>query len=622
VIYQELNLKTATMKTSTTLKSCFIKIKKSLIINLIIFYVFSSTSIAQSYRFNVFNPDDPTFDAIKKWRSYGGRLDDQGNIVLVVGKAVCDATISRSSSTNFLAGTVTTTTVANFRGVAYTFKELTLDNNFKIINNKELQFGTTLEAISYQKDLFGKRFELEDGDFELHPSGVVTIAKGLSRAFTKGIPKFGSYYTPDFINTIVVVPAALGNRGAVTSHAILSQVRGYLSKDGYSASCSEIPAYYMINKIEVKENKGEKWLDVANVDYPGGGVIAFVTYNVVPKNGKANLFFKKFDDQLNEIVSQPLDLDYYPEMKILRVKNKAGKYDFLVLAQAGNRPGGPWWKYVPRGNPNFMEIFYLDGETLTPTYREKIELKFSRWQDFVALTDDAGATYVLARTGKNAKEYLNYANYQKDMVNFGMLKIENGKLVWKTEIDSKAEAKMMQVIKGQGVKGKVEKVLNFKTPKTDEDYKIQDNRLFLKGQVFASNLYLAVFDLNSGKLTHYFAKPESANAESDIFFTKNSNEIFWATYDYKPYCDFSKKTATLTSKKKNFPLMGDLYMTKIALDGNAAPSFQKVGDGSFAIFMRGKLIFENPNSDKIIYYGTTVTRRAKKAENVFITVDK
>jgi hypothetical protein len=608
------------VKTSKTLKINFMK--KKFFITLFVLCFFSMGSIAQSLRFNVIKADDPSFESVKKWRSYGGHLDEQGNIVLVVGKPVCDATISRSVNTDYFSGTVTKTTVAEFRGVAYTFKELTLDNNFKILNTKELQFGKTIDAISYQKDLFGRTFQVIKGDINTGPGAAISAVAG---AFTEGVPLLSSYYTGDFINTIVVAPSQVASIGKpkilVTSNAILSEVRGQLSKGGYSASCSEIPAYYMLSKKEVKENKGEIWLNLANVDYPGGGVIAFITEDVVAKNEKANLFFKKYDDQLNEIASQQLDFDYYPEMSILRIKNKADKYDFLVLVQAGNKPGGPWWKKTPLGNPNSMEILYLDGETLTPTYREKIDLKFSRWQDFVALTDESGATYVMAGTGKDAKEYLNYWNYNKDMVNFGMLKIENGKLVWKTEADTKADASMMQVIKGEGVKGNVEKVLTLKTPKTDVDYKFQDNRLFLKGQVFASNLYLAVFDLNTGKLTHYFAKPESANAESDVFFTKNSSEFYWATYDYKPYCEFDKKTG-VTSPKKDFPLMGDLYMTKIALDGNTTPTFQKVGDGSFAIFMRGKLIFENPNSDKIIYYGTTLSKKAKNAENIFISVDK
>lgn len=594
-------------------------------INLLVFLLIVSVNFilnAQPFSPQIISLSAPELEELKTWKSYGGHLNSSGNIVIVLGKAVCDATINKSTQTDYWSGTITEKTVAQFRGVSYTFKELTFDASFKVIDIKELNFATTTEALAYEKSLFGKTFQVVKGDVNTGPGAAITAVAG---AFTQGVPELNTIYTGDFLNTIVVAPSQVASVGKakilVTSNAILSELSGKLYKGGYNASCAERPAYYMVNKKEVSDVKDQVWRNLGNVEYPGGGVIGFITKGLVADNGKANLVFKKYNADLNEVASQQIDLDFFPEMTILRIKNNTGKYDYLVINQAGDKISDPYFKKTPIGKPTEMELIYLDGNTLKPLFREKVNTKFSRWQDFVTLTDEKGATYVLAQTGKDNKTYLNYFNYKKDMVNFGMLKIENGKVSWTSEVDAKGDASMMKVINGEGVKGSVAKEMTIHTPKSDLAYEMQNNRLVIKGQNPQSNLYIAVFDLNSGKLTHYFAKPESIPAEADVFFSKNQNEIYWATYDYKALCEYDGGSGRIYPKK-DFPLLGDLYLAKISLTDNQKPVFQKIGDGSFGVFMHGKLLFESTESNQILYYGTSLTKKAKDTQPIMISISK
>lgn len=582
----------------------------------------SFSSLAQNYEVETtkFNLSDYKIE--KGWKTYGSYVNTNGDYVIKLGYAYCDATVSTSHTSD------AKTVKANFRGVAYKFKEVVFDQNLKFKEIISKDFATTVDALQYQKDLFGKTFEpfnakvLEKIE-KNNPYAI--IGKSISEGVTE-IPPLTSDYIGQFI-VAPVLKASIGKPGnKISSVFIMSYVRSKLEVKEYyeKASCWEEPVFLPIEQIDTRENKGELWVLANNMVYPGGGIIGYYTKDVVPDDGNLHVIYRQFDETLNELNRLDLPFDYTPIFQTFTHKNN-DQYDMILIAQPSKRAPYPSLaKMHKEKNPNQAELIYVDGKSLKVKYRIPFELPYSKWYKIAMLSNNDEIYFMGKCATDNKTEMSNIDWGDKGLDNFQILKFKNGKIDWIKGINAKTDASKIKLVTGEKIKGKSEKKIIIQTiyPRNTDDVVFLEDKFYIQGQVFNGQLYLAEFNSNTGDLLNYYVKPESIKAKQNLVFSKDKKNIYWLTYNYKNYNKYDSKTGVLTSDKIPGMIAGELFVSKIEVgSGNFAP-FKQLGKEEWAISYHEPIVLDEYSADSFILYGRTISKKAKNSELILVKVKK
>lgn len=592
-------------------------------ITFLILCVLTTTVMAQSFQVSTGTFDLEKVNRHKGWRNYGGYVNDQGQYVVKLGQAVCDASSS-------VSGSIDRTIAASFKGVAYNFEEFIFNPDFSFAKTEVKKFGTSAEALKYQPGIYGKKFGVTPGIM----TGSTTMTgafKDVAAALKEGSATMSSNYTPDFMKTIVVVPGQKGNKPMVRSVAILTQVRGSINTSkyttNYTLSCSEIPAYYVIEDKMLKEEKGQFWQAHCNVEYPGGGAVGFFTSGVLPKDGKQNMIFRRYDDALNEAASQNIVFDYKAKTKMFRVVNADGSSDFVVYAVSTNSKQ-PYKNEITTEKPaDFAEILYLNGQTLAIEKRIPLTLPLSDWEPVDMHQDEKGNIYLGGKAGTNNKTYtLGFgatfvATNPKKRPNYQILSFTKDKINWINGIDAAKEKK--KIVKVKGIKkGNSTKVAEIMNEGNTGSTMFFNNYMVLSNKKVGGHVYVALINRNTGNLENYLVRPESHPGKWDVMPGKDGKTLYWASYDFKKYNKYDKKSGVITAKKIDAMIAGELYLTKFSVDNPGTPVFELLGEKQYVVSWDDALVTgELPNED-MVFQGRSLARKAKNSELTLIGVKK
>ncbi|MFN4235398.1 MAG: hypothetical protein ACK4IK_11390 [Bacteroidia bacterium] len=590
----------------------------------ICFIAISFSISAQNYEVETtkFNLSDYKIE--KGWKSYGSFVNNNGDYVIKFGSAYCDVDLSTSYTYD------TKTIKANFKGVAYKFKEVVFGQNLQFKELISKDFPTTVDALQYQKDLFGKTFE------PINANVFEKIAKNnpyaiIGKSITEGVaymPKLTSDYIGQFI-VFPVTKAAIGKpNNKISTAFIMSTVKGNLEVKGYyeKASCSEVPIYLPMEQIDTKENKNELWILANNVVYPGGGIIGYFTKDVVPDDGKLHVIYRQFDENLNELNRLDLPFDYTPVFQNFTYKNN-DQYDMILIAQSSNKgaPHPAFSKMHKEKNPNQAELIYIDGKTLKVKHRIPFELPYSKWYKITMLTNNDNEVYFMGKCATDNKTAMNHIDWgDKGLDNFQILKFKNGKIDWIKGVDAKGDAAKIKLVTGEKIKGKSEKKIIIRTinPENANEVVFLDDKFYIQGQVFNGQSYVAEFNSNTGDLLNYYVKPESIKAKQNLVFSKDKKSIYWLTYNFKNYNKYDSKTGVLTSDKIPGMIAGELFVSKLGVGtGNFTP-FTQLGKEEWLISYHEPVILDEYTADSFILYGRTIAKKAKNSELVLVKVKK
>jgi roadblock/LC7 domain-containing protein len=565
---------------------------------------------AQSQQFNV---QTKTFDLEKlnlhkEWRIYSGFKENNGNYIIKLGKPSCNMTTSSSSYTYY--------------GIQYDFEELTFDASLDYVSKTSKSFPNTISTLSYEPVL-GKRF------FPLGSQGL------LKRPLTQ-----------DYIGKKIVLPVTEMTGYKIGLYQIIGKTvapgSGFMGATNYY-SCGENIWMDKLESQKSKENKGERWFPVTNYPTPGGGIIIFSTSGVVPESDNAVFIAKLYDaESLNETARSELSFDFKCVVHVLPLEQNDGTRDFVVIAQADDGKYSLGKKVM---EATHGELLVLDGKTLKIKNRSGFKMEYSRWFPENVVVNNKGDIFIYGTCSDGTKEYPgkqgllqinqfmpspNTFNMPKDQPNFQLLMADaNGNVKYVKGVNSKEAKNISKVIEGTEKNAKNDVILN--TYDFNKEYFFTDKYLILAGQQYIGakkdgvdkgNLFVALFDLATGKLTHYFIKPEDTYSTFDIIFNKDRTQMYWATYDLESLNDIENEHGAMKAKKIKSMIAGNLHLAKIDLNSGTATNFEWIGKEQWAVNFSAPVVVKDDNSNEIIFQGRTLNKKAKDSELVFIKVSK
>lgn len=583
-----------------------------------------SVCSAQTYQFTT-----KTFDLEKDglhqgWKNFGGYVNNEGNFVIRLGRPFCDAKITER--TEFLN---TVSFKAEFKGVAYDFKEIIFNNDLDYQKAKDLRLETTFDAIKYQRNLFGTSFLPPNSKVMKNSNNpYAAIGASFDGAFT--MPEL----TADYIGEVIVIPKQKMSIGKpnikVSNFAIHTLLKGNINvRDGIypsaTTSCREFPVFTEMKEIDTRSEKDQIWQIASNSVYPGGGIVAFYTKNVNPDESKLHVIIKNYNADLEEKKVLDIGFDYFPHIQSLVVHNQNNNHDLLLLCQQTDNVKDPHLKKFAKSPAvaDFAELIYIDGNSFEVKHKQTITLPYSKWYKVQMKTTDAGDVYLMGKCAKDNKTPHTYIDWgDKGLDNFQILKYSGGKMIWIKGYDRKKDANKLKIVKGENVKGNTEKEVIIETPSEASKFTVHNGRLFINNQLYQNMLYLAIFDDKTGDLLQYFVKPESIEAKSDVILTKDGNTVYWATYDFKKYNDYDSKTNVITADKIKSMIAGELFISKIDLVSGNAQDFKLLGDKEWVVSYRDPLILRDAASDYFVFQGRTLAKKAKDSELILVKVYK
>jgi hypothetical protein len=559
----------------------------------------SSMLHAQNFQLSTHTFDLEKIDRHKGWRVFSGTRNNDGSYMIKLGKPSCNMSVSGSTAT--------------YKGVEYTFNELSFDQNFQYKGLESKYFPTSLEAMSYEP-IYGKRI------FPLHANMYVKRA-----------------LTPEYVGQQIVVPTIDFGGFKVSTFIVGGQAvapgANFLGATNYY-SCSEILEMRKVGDIKTKENKGERWMAVANCPIPNGALIAFATDAIKDNLDKCNYILKLYDQDLNEKARYRMMTDNKAMPFILPIQRKNGKRDFAVIAEAHDSKFTPG-KTVAESTKG--ELFILDGITLELISRSEFKMEFTEWYPEEVLVDDNDELYITGIASSGTKDYAKSATFESnnnnmpdDKPNYQILKTDaQGKVVYVKGLDTKKSLHLAFVVGGTEKKAKPAIVMN-----TIDYYKphyFTDKYLILTGQQLVgliktgadkANLFIAVFDKSNGQLVKYFIKPEDTYATQDIIFNKDRSTIYWAGYDWESLNDLQNEQGAMSAKKMKNMIAGNLHLAKIDLATLNCTPFEWLGKEQWAVNYLAPVIVKDDESEEIIFQGRTMSKKAKDSELVIIKVKK
>lgn len=572
--------------------------------------VVSVNANAQTFQVSTQTFDLDKIDRAKGWEIYSGKMNSDGGITVKIGKPSCNVSTSN-------IGVPSGTVAYSFSGVGYEFDELKFDNSLNYLDKTSKSFPTTVATLAYEP-VYGKKF-------------LPDLGNSIKRKLT-----------PDYIGRTVIAPS--NPYAGVAAYYVGGRPVGSAS-NWSGVKCGEVLSMEKKGSVSVKENKGEKWMNLDFAAYPGGGVILYSTDAFIKEHPDENIYvLKRFEetDETSDRLVLSFPFKAYPS--ITSVVKEDGSRDYIVIAQGFNK-----WHGKTTEAANYAEFVYIDGKTFTEKKREKFNLPYSQWCVEDAITDTDGTIYLYGTAGKNSTGYFSVlgpptnkagggvgmlyggGTSPKDYPNFLLMSLTTeGKINYITAVDAKAAESVAQVVKG--INDKAKNTVIFNTQAYDKDIFFTKDLLIMAGQQLLNpvqcdkdNLFVACFDKATGKLKNYYIKPETNFAKQDLIFNKDRSTLYWATYELGSLNTINSESGEskyMAPKKVKSMLAGNLYLSKIDLKSGVASSFEQIEKDNFAVSYKAPVIVGDDNSDEIIFQGRTMDKKAKDSELIFIRVKK
>lgn len=552
-------------------------------------------------------------DLHKRFRFYPGEVNENGEIIIKMGKPVsCDM------DKNFWGD-------RTYKGVDWEFAELKFDNTLKYVGRSDKYFENTMKVLSYAP-VFGKKFNPEPGKIT-DGGGATSI-------------------TTDYIGKTTVVPTIALTGFKVSSFGFYGQVK--TNPEG--TMCWETIMSDKINVIQAKEEKGQKWIPQTSIHYPGGGDILFATAGVYPEKDKIHYVLKRYNESLEVEKSLYLPFSYNVALKMMQIEKAGGMKDYILVCQSASK----YAKEVPVKPANFVEFIYIDGQSLEIKYRSESTLKYTGWNPNQLVWAN-NELIILGAAGKDDKTaiempgYLNVGDVAmakllttapKQLPNYQIMKVNHsaGKIEWVNATSVAQATPLTTVLSGTDKKAKATPIFSFPASTTSSwgngqaKVDVVNDKIIVSGQQMLKvgsyskpaedrgNLITMIFDKN-GKLEKYLIKPEDTYAEFQTFYSKDGKKMYWACYELASLNTILSDNGTgLASKKVPAMIAGNLQMVEINLTDNSTSNVQLIGDGQFAISQTNPVIADG--DDAIVFMGRTLSKKAKNSELVIVKIKK
>ncbi|HRF99678.1 MAG TPA: hypothetical protein PKZ75_01105 [Bacteroidia bacterium] len=561
-----------------------------------------------------------TFDleSIKreKWGLYGGYKSDNGDVVVKLGSPKCDMSIDN----NFSSKTYT------FKGIAWDFEELHFDADLNYKSSESKHFNSSIEAVNYEP-IWGRRF-------------AVSI---------KGIPY---YLTSDYIGKTAIFNnydyLSMGKKPFLIKGGVYSKISTPSTDQKIIYTCAETPELQTLDNgsANVNDDKDARYSIVGGFPQIGGGIYMYLRSGKGVDESKLNYEIQKYGEDIRKPLAIKLfSFDYNNNVQFVKIESKNGQEDFAVISQTSD-------KYAPKGlaikPSNYSEIIILDGTTLEIKSRETFELKGTKWLVKSAHRAPNSSIYFVGPCAEDSKEYIKHngnfkcvdgkamlgaiSNSSDELPNLQVVKISNNKvesvnLITKSDAESK-----ITVLSGSEYKAKPKASF---TPILDNMQRIgsgwmieqlqyfvnfSNNKLILTFEV-RENGWSSVIINEGGQLDKYIVMPTDGFATSDVFFSSDGKNMYWAVYEPNAYNSAILPLQGLFQPKKiKNVLAAELLFSKINLENYSTNGIQTIGGKEFLLIANNPLVADT--KDELIFQGRSLNKKAKDSELVLIKVKK
>lgn len=555
----------------------------------------------------------------EKWAIYGGYKDSNGDVVVKLGSPKCDMSIDN----NFASKTYT------FKGIAWDFEELHFDENFNYKNAESKHFNSSIEALAYEP-IWGKRFAVS----------------------LKGIPY---YLTSDYIGKVAIFNnydyMAMGKKPFLIKGGVYSKVVNGSTDQKILYTCAEQPELQTLDNgsANVNDDKDARFSIVGGFPQIGGGIYMYLRGGKGVDETKLNYEVQKYGEDVRKpLAIKQFSFDYNNNVQFLRIENANGNEDFAVISQTSD-------KFAPKGMAikaaNYAEIIILDGTSLEIKSRLSLDLKGTKW--FVKSVHKAanGSIYFVGPCGEDAKEYIGHngnfkivdgtgkkgvlgtiVNSSESLPNLQVVQVK-GEKIESVNLISKADAEAKLMVLG-GSEFKAKAKASF-TPVLDNGQRLGSGWMIEQIQYFvnfSNNKLILTFEIREngwssvilneqGQLDKYIITPTEGFATSDMFFSADGKNMFWAVYEPNAY-----NTAILPlngifqPKKLKNALSSVLLLSKINLDDYSSNGIQTIGGKDFLLIANNPLVADT--KDELLFQGRSLAKKAKDSELVLIKVKK
>lgn len=542
----------------------------------------------------------------RAWRMVDAGTDSSNGLPYITyGQPACD--VDRK------AGTYT------YNSVQWNFNKFFFDKELNYTHKEEKSFESSLASLDYAP-IWGKTFVPMDGDMNISAGAVGVIASMAGASASLGAVDASFIgknsvtvgmkgFTPTL--AVVKVYSKVISGAAMTNKPTAAQLN----------SCWETPASTVVLSEPLKEVKGQKWYMQFSNPRPGGGHVFFATSGVINEPGKGHYIFRNYDENGAVIGEEVISFGYVPLTKTFALETDQPSKDYVIVSTSVNYKDKTG---IPMGEPLFAEFIRVDGNTLKVKERFSFQLATSGWAVEKAIEKE-GAVYLMGPASASTTERAEYLTYRtaKSYPNYQVAKIANGKAEYVNSISVADITSAIQQV--PNIKGKATPSLLL-TNNTSLKYWVFGGKIYVAGQQFEADKYgnatafgtqvFAAID-EMGKLEAVYAKPETAISKSDVFFSKDKNIAYWATFDYKAYNTFTG--AFISAKKYDF-IAAELNLTKIDLKGKSIVSNQIFGSEEFSPIYDKELLFDSETH--VAFNAQSLAKKAKDSDITLMMFEK
>ena len=555
----------------------------------------------------------------EKWAVYGGYKAKNGEVVVKLGSPKCDMSIDN----DFFSKTYT------FKGIAWDFEELHFDADFNFKSAESKHFNSSIEAVKYEP-IWGRKF-------------AVSI---------KGIPY---YLTSEYVGKTAIFNnydyLSSGKKPFLIKGGVYSKISTPSTDQKITYTCTETPELQTLDNgsANINDDKDARFSIVGGFPQVGGGIYMYLRSGTGVDESKLNYEVQKYGEDVRKPLATKLfSFDYNNNVQFLKIENKNGQEDFAVISQTSD-------KYAPKGlaikPANYAEIIILDGTTLEIKSRLTIDLKGTKWFIKSAIVAPNGSVYLVGPCGEDAKEYIAHngnfkivdgtgkkgalgtlVNSPECLPNLQVVKISNNKVESVNLITSSLAESKLTVLLGSEFKAKPKASF---TPILDNGQRVGSGWMIEQNQYFvnfSNNKLILTYEVRSngwanvvidptGNIEKFLITPTDGFATSDVFFSEDGKQMYWAVYEPNAHnSPILPDNGLYQPKKLKNVLAADLLFSQISLDDFSTKGIQVIGGKEVALIANNPLIANT--ADELIFQGRSLDKKAKESELIFIKIKK
>ncbi len=481
-----------------------------------------------------------------------------------------------------------------YRGLKWNVDKLIFDKDFNYLETKSVKYKSSEEALLNNENIFGKKYKaIAQG------SNSPAIAKVMASASTP-MPK-GPIDNSFMFTTIVTGNSTMS--GFKLASSIISVESSVSSGNNGPTYCNEYPVVVKKTSEDAKEEKGQRWIPMFSNPVPNGGNILFNTSGV-NKEEKQHYIFRKYDENTTILKEQTFTFNYQCLMYGKEIEKAPGVFDYVFVTLPINYKKSK----LPTVPANNYEYFYVDGSTYEIKEKLTIVAPNSQWLISQVYAKD-GAIYLCGESGKTATTYADFAvPNPKDYPNFQLAKIENGKVVYVKNVTPENITASLINVNGEKTKSD----LNFKVHAAQMAVV---NGKFIYGGRY-ENVKNAVFN-EKGDLEAFIVK-NAEFSENYFTFSKDKKTMYCLVQNVLDYNKWDNKTGVITPKKAR-DVITSLSIISYNLESKTV-KYEDFKNENWGVKFSNHILMDN--EDQLLLLGTSITKKAKDSEIVFVKIKK